>query len=83
MDQQKLLTPVQMRVILICMNDESGQKRTCTTAVSMLAKSGGTEVLRRVSSAALLQGQRQIVIEHTGREYRLRITAQGKLFLTA
>jgi hemin uptake protein HemP len=49
----------------------------------MLAKTGGTEALRRVSSAALLQGQRQIVIEHAGREYRLRITAQGKLLLTA
>jgi hemin uptake protein HemP len=65
------------------MNNESGQKPTRTTAVPMLAKSVGTEALRRVSSAALLQGQRQIVIEHAGREYRLRITAQGKLLLTA
>ena len=39
--------------------------------------------LQRWSSAALLQGQRQIVIEHAGREYRLRLTAQGKLILTA
>lgn len=83
MDPQKLLTAVQMRVILICMNDEPGQRRPCATAAPMLAKSGGTEALRRVSSAALLQGQRQIVIEHGGREYRLRITAQGKLLLTA
>jgi hemin uptake protein HemP len=81
---QKLLTPVQTRVILIRMNDDPRQqKRPCATAIPMLAKTGGTEALRRVSSAALLQGQRQIVIEHTGREYRLRITAQGKLFLTA
>jgi hemin uptake protein HemP len=65
------------------MNDESGQKPTCTTAVPMLAKSVSAEALRRVSSAALLQGQRQIVIEHAGREYRLQITAQGKLLLTA
>jgi hemin uptake protein HemP len=72
-----------MRVILICMNDEPQQQRPCTTALPTLAKGGGGAVLRRVSSAALLQGERQIVIEHAGREYRLRITAQGKLLLTA
>jgi len=37
---------------------------------------------RRVSSTALLQGQRVIVIEHGGREYRLRLTSNGKLILT-
>jgi len=37
---------------------------------------------RRVTSASLLQGQRVIVIEHCGREYRLRLTANGKLILT-
>jgi hemin uptake protein HemP len=38
--------------------------------------------LRRVTSASLLRGQRQIVIEHVGREYRLLLTAKGKLILT-
>lgn len=42
-----------------------------------------SSALRRFSSDALLQGQRQIVIEHAGREYHLRLTAQGKLILTA
>ena len=37
---------------------------------------------RRVSSQSLLQGQRVIVIEHCGREYRLRLTSNGKLILT-
>jgi hemin uptake protein HemP len=37
---------------------------------------------RRVTSASLLQGHRQIVIEHVGREYRLRLTSKGKLILT-
>jgi len=37
---------------------------------------------RRVTSASLLQGQRLIVIEHAGREYRLRLTSNGKLILT-
>ena len=39
--------------------------------------------LRRLTSATLLQGDRQVVIEHAGREYLLRVTAQGKLILTA
>jgi hemin uptake protein HemP len=38
---------------------------------------------RRLTSTALLQGDRQVVIEHAGREYLLRVTAQGKLILTA
>lgn len=37
---------------------------------------------RRITSASLLLGQRQIVIEHVGREYRLHLTAKGKLILT-
>ena len=37
---------------------------------------------RRVTSASLLQGERVIVIEHGGREYRLRLTSNGKLILT-
>lgn len=37
---------------------------------------------RRISSASLLQGQRHVVIEHVGREYRLHLTAKGKLILT-
>ena len=34
-------------------------------------------------SCDLLRGAREIVIEHNHREYRLRITAQEKLILTA
>jgi hemin uptake protein HemP len=40
------------------------------------------ELPRRVTSTSLLQGQRQIVIEHAGREYRLHLTSKGKLILT-
>lgn len=35
-----------------------------------------------VSSAALMNGQREIVIVHAGLRYRLRITANDKLILT-
>jgi len=38
---------------------------------------------RRISSQDLLKGQRELVIVHNGREYRLRLTQSGKLILTA
>ena len=37
---------------------------------------------RRVSSKDLFGPLRELVIEHVGQEYRLRITSQGKLILT-
>lgn len=51
------------------------------------AASGPTAVRRqtpeRVRSETLLGLARELVIEHGGREYRLRLTQQGKLILTA
>ena len=38
---------------------------------------------RRIRSEDILRGAREIVIEHDGRQYRLRITQNGKLILTA
>ncbi len=37
----------------------------------------------RVTSGALLGKQRELVIVHNGREYRLRLTQNDKLILTA
>jgi hemin uptake protein HemP len=37
----------------------------------------------RVSSEALLGTRKELVIVHNGREYRLRLTQNGKLILTA
>jgi len=37
----------------------------------------------RVSSRLLLGDSGELVIEHAGREYRLRVTQNGKLILTA
>jgi hemin uptake protein HemP len=37
----------------------------------------------RISSRALLGSRCELVIEHNGREYRLRLTQNGKLILTA
>lgn len=36
----------------------------------------------RVRCIDLLRGARELVIEHAGEEYRLRITGKGKLILT-
>ena len=37
----------------------------------------------RISSEALLGSKKELVIVHNGREYRLRLTQNGKLILTA
>jgi hemin uptake protein HemP len=41
------------------------------------------ELPRRVSSEALLGRRGELLIVHNGREYRLRLTQNGKLILTA
>lgn len=38
---------------------------------------------KRISSEALFGAQREVVILHNGREYRLRLTQNDKLILTA
>ena len=37
---------------------------------------------RRVSSHALLEGERELVSQHQGSEYHLRLTRNDKLILT-
>lgn len=47
------------------------------------AKQDVTPAIRhRFQSAELLGTAREVVIEHAGEEYRLRLTRQGKLILT-
>lgn len=46
------------------------------------AQRPGDGGLPRTSSAALLQGARELEIQHGDALYRLRLTAQGKLILT-
>jgi hemin uptake protein HemP len=38
--------------------------------------------LRRLRVADLLDGEPEAILEHGGQDYRLRITANGKLILT-
>jgi hemin uptake protein HemP len=37
---------------------------------------------RRLKVSELLAGEREAILEHSGQDYRLRITANGKLILT-
>ncbi|MEO8010483.1 MAG: hemin uptake protein HemP [Dokdonella sp.] len=37
---------------------------------------------RRIESNRLMSGARELVIEHAGQEYRLRVTRNDKLILT-
>ncbi|MDP1772771.1 MAG: hemin uptake protein HemP [Methylobacter sp.] len=46
------------------------------------AVAGSQPVRQRVHSAELFGTAREVVIEHAGEEYRLRLTRQGKLILT-
>lgn len=47
------------------------------------AKAQPVTEFKRVSSEALLGTRKELVILHNGREYRLRLTQNGKLILTA
>jgi hemin uptake protein HemP len=51
--------------------------------IAFSAKQEITPALRqRLQSAELFGTAREVVIEHAGEEYRLRLTRQGKLILT-
>jgi hemin uptake protein HemP len=53
-------------------------------ASSQADRSGGPVVVNyRIASHELLGQRGELVIEHNGREYRLRRTQTGKLILTA
>jgi hemin uptake protein HemP len=39
-------------------------------------------IVRRISSQSLLDGERELVIQHQGSEYHLRLTRNDKLILT-
>ena len=42
----------------------------------------GTGVQRSFQSSDILAGAREVIIEHEGDRYRLRLTSKGKLILT-
>jgi hemin uptake protein HemP len=38
--------------------------------------------VKRIKVSELLKGEREVILEHDAQDYRLRITANGKLILT-
>jgi hemin uptake protein HemP len=56
---------------------------TESSPLALSTKQDITPALRqRLHSAELFGTGREVVIEHAGEEYRLRLTRQGKLILT-
>lgn len=46
------------------------------------AAAPGGDGPRRLSLEAILGGRREVIIEHRGEDYRLRLTSNDKLLLT-
>jgi hemin uptake protein HemP len=55
----------------------------CTGRVPDTQADCGDAAIRRLSGEEIFGGARKVTIEHNQRIYTLRITAQGKLILTA
>ncbi|PPD32671.1 MAG: hemin transporter HemP [Methylomonas sp.] len=53
-----------------------------TTPVAGISSAESTRSKRKFTSKQLFDTHHEIVIEHNGEEYRLRITSNGKLILT-
>jgi hemin uptake protein HemP len=49
---------------------------------NVVALRAAPPVARRIESTRLLDGSRELVIEHQGNEYHLRLTRNDKLILT-
>lgn len=58
------------------------EKVECTLSAGEQPASGNKAANSRYDSQALFCGQQEILIEHAGHAYRLRITRQNKLILT-
>jgi hemin uptake protein HemP len=66
-------TPQEDRVLMISRDDAEQTKPQPAAA---------TPKLRRLKVSDLLAGDREVILDHDGQDYRLRITANGKLILT-
>ncbi|MGE0190377.1 MAG: hemin uptake protein HemP [Steroidobacteraceae bacterium] len=53
-----------------------------TTRPAGARRPGASSAPHRLSIDVLLDGRPELIIEHAGAEYRLRITSKGKLILT-
>jgi len=66
------------------MSADERQRLSSPKTAGLATVSDGREVvsIRRISSEIFLAGQRELIIEHNGEEYRLSVTSKGKLILT-
>ena len=66
------------------MSDSTGRRDpTAASSERVVPSCAATpEAGKRISSAELFAGAREVLIEHSGETYRLRHTSQGKLILT-
>ncbi len=64
------------------MNPREPSERRGEATTHTAGSDGGTSA-RRFSLVELFGRAQEVIIEHNGRDYRLRLTAQGKLLLTA
>jgi hemin uptake protein HemP len=66
-------------------NDAAGRQADARNAEPPRAgaRPSGAVPVPRTRSSELLRNGEQLIIEHAGREYRLRVTSNGKLILTA
>jgi len=60
----------------------SASAETTTPFPSVQAALRTPRVVARTDSTRLLAGSRELVIEHAGQEYHLRLTRNDKLILT-
>ena len=61
----------------------NGPNLSALQAAGTDARTAGCTAQARITSQALMGGRQELLIVHQGREYRLRITQNGKLILTA
>lgn len=60
----------------------AANEETCSDAAAERNTGSDSERKVRVAVTDILQGGREAILEHDGMDYRLRITANGKLILT-
>lgn len=60
----------------------AGHDPVSSPVVASAASSQRNAKAQRIESHCLLSGGRELVIEHAGQEYRLRLTRNDKLILT-
>jgi len=62
--------------------NNSNKPKVSSPQAAGASRSCDVPTMRRMTSDELLVGRRELVIEHSGEEYRLRVTSKGKLILT-